>query len=101
MFSGYATALYMNRIGLYWKNATAGAVGEEHGVSERELDELTAPIRELTAQMAADRKAGKLRFRDLPRDREMRAEPPRHHRSQGGNTARDRDQGRLSHAGSA
>jgi glucose-6-phosphate isomerase len=29
----------MNRIGLYWKNATAEAVGE-HGVSEAELDEL-------------------------------------------------------------
>src|SRR5438477_354053 len=73
MVCGYATAGLMNRIGLYWKNATAGAVGEEHGVSERDLHELTPRIRDLTAQMAADRKGGKLRFRDLPRDREMLA----------------------------
>src|SRR5438477_10645136 len=72
MVRGYATADLMNRIGLYWKNATADAVGE-HGVSEAELNELAPRIAELTAQMAADRKAGKLRFRDLPRDRAMLA----------------------------
>lgn len=61
----------MDRINLYWKNATAEAVGEKHGVSEKELAALAPKIKELTKQMADDRKAGKLRFRDLPADEDM------------------------------
>ena len=61
----------MDRIGLYWKHATAEAVGEKHGVTDKELKELTAPLKTLTKQFAEDRKAGKLRYRDLPYDEEM------------------------------
>src|SRR3954464_7441797 len=61
----------MDRISLYWKNASAEAVGDEHGVSERDLDNLAPRIKQLHEQMVADRKAGKLRFRDLPNDEDM------------------------------
>lgn len=61
----------MDRINLYYKNATADAVGNQHGVTENELKEIAPRISELTKQMAADRKAGKLKFRDLPYDEQM------------------------------
>src|SRR5688572_15959382 len=61
----------MDAITLYWKNATAGAVGEKHGVSEKELKNLAPRIKSIHQQIIADRKTGKLRFRDLPYDEDM------------------------------
>ena len=61
----------MDRISLYWKNATAEAVGEKHGVGPKELKALAPRIREITKEMAEQRKAGKLRYRDLPYDSQM------------------------------
>jgi glucose-6-phosphate isomerase len=63
----------MDRISVYWRNATAAAVGEQHGVTDRELAEVAPRLRELTRTMAAERKAGRaeLRYRDLPYDEEM------------------------------
>jgi glucose-6-phosphate isomerase len=60
----------MDQIRLYWKNATADAVGEKHGVTDKELKDIAPRIRELTRQMSEDRKAGKLKYRDLPYDEE-------------------------------
>jgi glucose-6-phosphate isomerase len=61
----------MDRISLYWKNATAEAVGEKHGVRDKELKQVAPRIKSLTRQFADERKAGKLRYRDLPHDEEM------------------------------
>lgn len=61
----------MDRLSLYWKNATAEAVGEQHGVSDKDLKNLSPRIKTIHKQMAEDRKAGKLRFRDLPYEDEM------------------------------
>jgi glucose-6-phosphate isomerase len=61
----------MDQIRLYWKNATAEAVGEKHGVSDKDLKAIAPRIKELTKQMADDRKAGNLRYRDLPYDEDM------------------------------
>ena len=61
----------MDRISLYWKNATADAVGDKHGVGDKELKQLAPRIKDLTKQMDAERKAGRLRYRDLPHDEEM------------------------------
>jgi glucose-6-phosphate isomerase len=61
----------MDQLRLYWKNATAEAVGEKHGVTDRELKQIAPRIKELTRQMYDDRKAGKLKYRDLPYDDEM------------------------------
>ncbi|HEY1629611.1 MAG TPA: glucose-6-phosphate isomerase [Tepidisphaeraceae bacterium] len=61
----------MDRISLYWKNATADAVGEKHGVTDKQLKSLAPHIKQLHQQMIVERKAGRLRFRDLPHDGEM------------------------------
>jgi glucose-6-phosphate isomerase len=61
----------MEQIHLYWKNATADAVGEKHGVTDKELKGIAPRVKELTRQMNEDRKAGKLKYRDLPYDEEM------------------------------
>jgi glucose-6-phosphate isomerase len=61
----------MDQIRLYWKNATAEAVGDKHGVTDKELKEIAPRIKDLTKQMNEDRKAGKLKYRDLPYDEEM------------------------------
>jgi glucose-6-phosphate isomerase len=61
----------MQRISLYWKNATADAVGDKHGVSEKQLKQIAPRLKQIHQQMAAERKAGRLRFRDLPYDDDM------------------------------
>ena len=61
----------MDELTLYWKNATADAVSDKHGVSDKDLKDLAPRIKQIHLQMTADRKAGKLRFRDLPYDDEM------------------------------
>ena len=61
----------MDQIRLYWKNATAEVIGDKHGVSSKELKAIAPRIKDLTKQMADDRKAGKLRYRDLPTNEEM------------------------------
>lgn len=61
----------MDRLSLYWKNASAQAVGEKHGVTASQLKDVAPRLRELTQQFAAERKAGKLRYRDLPYDEDM------------------------------
>ena len=61
----------MDRVSLYWKNATAEAVGDEHGVTDKELRQIAPRIKTLTKQMNDERKAGKLRYRDLPYDEDM------------------------------
>jgi glucose-6-phosphate isomerase len=61
----------MDRISLYWRNATADAVGEKDGVTEKDLCDLAPRIKQLYQQQLEDRKAGKLRYRDLPTDQDM------------------------------
>lgn len=61
----------MDRISLYWKNATADAVGSKHGVTNDELKKLSPRIKQIHQQMIAERKAGRLRYRDLPYDEDM------------------------------
>src|SRR5215218_8721728 len=61
----------MDRLSLYYRNATSQAVGDKHGVTDKELKSLAGQIRTLTAQFNTERKAGKQRFRDLPYDEEM------------------------------
>ena len=61
----------MDRISVYWKNATAEAVGEKHGVTDKELKQIAPRIKSLTKQMNDERKAGRLKDRDLPHDEDM------------------------------
>jgi glucose-6-phosphate isomerase len=61
----------MDRISLYWRNATEAAVGEKDGVTETELRETAPKIKQLYQEQLEARKAGKLRYRDLPTDQDM------------------------------
>jgi glucose-6-phosphate isomerase len=61
----------MDALNLYWKHATADAVGDKHGVSDSDLKSIAPQIKSIHQQITVDRKAGKLRFRDLPYDEEM------------------------------
>jgi glucose-6-phosphate isomerase len=66
----------MDRLSLYWKNATAEAVGDKHGISDKELKELAPKMKDLTRRMNEERKAGKglgklMKFRELPYDEDM------------------------------
>ena len=61
----------MDRISLYWKNATADAVGDRHGVTDKELKDLAPRLKDVTKYMNGERKGGRLRYRDLPYDDEM------------------------------
>lgn len=61
----------MDRISLYYKNATAEAVGDKHGVTDKELASLAPRIKDIAKQLADDRKAGKQKYRDLPYDEAM------------------------------
>ena len=61
----------MDKLSLYWKNATAEVVGEKHGVSDKDLKAIAPRIKDLTKQFTDERKAGKKKYRDLPYDDEM------------------------------
>src|SRR5438067_4024505 len=65
------TGKKMDELSLYWKNATADAVGDKHGVSDSDLKSLAPRIKDIHQDITTQRKAGKLRFRDLPYDEEM------------------------------
>src|SRR5262245_48390512 len=60
----------MDRIRVDPTNAFAEAVGEEHGVSERELDALAGPSRAALASVLG-RRAKDLRWLDLPQQSEV------------------------------
>ena len=73
------------KIQLYYKNVFTEAVGDEHGISLNELDELKGPIAELTGKMEQARKKGtvsgagdtdrRIEFDDIPyRDLPYRSE---------------------------
>lgn len=53
--------------------ATSGAVGAEHGITPRELDELAGRIGGLHGILQEERKAGKYGFYDLHKDHATRA----------------------------
>jgi glucose-6-phosphate isomerase len=61
----------MDKISLYWRNAAADAVGAEHGVTDGDLNKLAPRIESIHDEMARQRKAGQLRYRDLPYDESM------------------------------
>ena len=56
----------MEQIKLYYKNVTAEVIGAEHGITKEQFDLLGQKIEPLIGQLNADRKAGKVRYRDLP-----------------------------------
>ncbi|HUT59216.1 MAG TPA: glucose-6-phosphate isomerase [Phycisphaerae bacterium] len=61
-------------IQLYWKNATADAVGPEHGLAPTDLANVEHRIIPAHATVMAQVQAGKLGYADLPLNAEYRAQ---------------------------
>ncbi len=54
------------KIHFYYKNVTAEVVGDEHGITKAQFQELAQKTTPLIAELNAQRAAGKTRYRDLP-----------------------------------
>ena len=55
-----------HQVKFYYKNVTADILGSEHGITENQFDQLAQKTEPLIERLNADRKAGKIRYRDLP-----------------------------------
>jgi glucose-6-phosphate isomerase len=55
-----------SRLVIDYRNATAAAVGTEHGVSDAELDELQAYVQEQHERIVEEHRTGVQRWQDLP-----------------------------------
>ena len=54
------------QVKFYYKNVLESVLGVEHGITQKQFDELAAKTEPLIEKLNADRKAGKTRYRDLP-----------------------------------
>ena len=54
------------QIGLYYKNVTAEVIGDEHGVTAKQLKELAEKTLPLIKRLNEERKTGQTPYRDLP-----------------------------------
>jgi len=55
-----------HQIKFYYKNVTAEILGPEHGITEKQFDQLAEKTEPLIEQLNVDRKADRVRYRDLP-----------------------------------
>ena len=54
------------QVRFYYKNVTAEILGPEHGITEKQFDQLAEKTEPLIEQLNVDRKADRVRYRDLP-----------------------------------
>jgi glucose-6-phosphate isomerase len=54
------------QVKFYYKNTTAEVLGKEHGITKQQFNELAKKTEPLIKQLNNDRKAKKVRYRDLP-----------------------------------
>jgi len=54
------------QVKFYYKNVMADVLGKEHGITKEQFDELAKKTTPLIEQLNSQRKAGKVRYRDLP-----------------------------------
>ncbi len=59
------------QINLYYKNVTIGELGEEHKITEIQLEDLAKKTEPLISQLNKERKEGKTPYRDLPFETEI------------------------------
>lgn len=53
-------------LSFYYKNVTAEVIGDQHGITKKQFDELAKTTTPIISRLADQRKAGKIPFRDLP-----------------------------------
>ena len=54
------------QIKFYYKNVMAEVLGKEYGITKGQFDELAKMTTPLIERLNSERKAGKVRYRDLP-----------------------------------
>ena len=59
-----------SQIKLYYKNVTAQIIGDEHGITTKQLTDLSANTSPLIQTLNKERQVGKTPYRDLPFDKE-------------------------------
>jgi len=59
------------QINLYYKNVTIDELGEEHKITEMQLEDLATKTEPLISQLNKERKEGKTPYRDLPFETEI------------------------------
>lgn len=62
-----------SRLNLYYKNVTSGVIGEEHGISPAQFEELAEKTAPVIAKVNEHRENGLTPFRDLPYNKEYSA----------------------------
>src|SRR4030043_555016 len=63
--------MQQSQIKFYYRNVTAESIGPEHGISQKQFDELARKTEPLISQVNAERKLGKTPYRDLPFKKEI------------------------------
>ncbi len=63
----------MSNIHFYYKNVTAEVIGPEHGISGRQFSELAEKTVSCVRRLGDERKAGRVRYMDLPYNRDYPA----------------------------
>ena len=56
----------MGQLKFYYKNVTAQIIGDEHGITSKQFDDLDVKTTPFIGKLSAERKAGKTPYRDLP-----------------------------------
>ncbi len=59
-----------SEISFYYKNVTAEVIGEEHGITAKQIETLAKQTSPLITQLNSERKADKTPYRDLPYSKE-------------------------------
>jgi len=62
------------KVNLYYKNVTADVIGEEHGITNAQFDELARKTEPIIAQVNRQRQAGRTPYRDLPHNKDYPAQ---------------------------
>ncbi len=58
------------KVNLYYKNVTADVIGDEHGITNAQFDELARKTEPIIAEVNRHRQAGRTPYRDLPHNKD-------------------------------
>jgi len=62
------------KVNLYYKNVTAEVIGDKHGITAAQFEELAEKTGPVIAEVNRQRQAGRTPYRDLPRNRDYVAQ---------------------------
>ena len=62
------------KVSLYYKNVTADVIGDEHGITNAQFDELAQKTEPIIAEVNRQRQAGRTPYRELPYNKDYPAQ---------------------------